>query len=218
MPNSVSSPEAFLFDHVLACAERRMWPSPKLSPAELEQREFRHVDGTSMGEANVRSLPRPCNSALIGTHAIYVGSIGEVEDEAEQFLYDHHLRAARARSWLSTKENLYIFLAGPPGSGERGRTAWKNIAYAFERDERICRKMVWLPCADPSGWEDEVDRFCDRTFLAQPWNIEVAIGELDPVGAILTSSDLPPGWRSVLESPPASDQDLLDELLKVLEK
>jgi hypothetical protein len=39
----------------------------------------------------------------------------------------------------------------------------------IERNERICRKLVWLPPADCEDYEASLNAFMKRTFLAFPW-------------------------------------------------
>lgn len=205
----------FLFKYLSRKARARKWKVTP-SPTELGHTNFHRPYEAQQDEHDAAENEKklhPCRSAIIDVYAVYVGALGKTEDAAEDFLLSHHRRAAWARSWLDVgmKENIYIFLSGPPGSGNRERTRWKDLAYAIERDERICRKLVWLPSDDNSKWKQEADEFCDRTVFAEPWRLPDDVGELDPVTDILSDSEVPPAWREVLlrriseTNPPLAD-------------
>ena len=214
------SPAEFLYKHVLARAQLRGWRAVP-NPDVLGHMDFRRPEGDPSATATPveATTMAPCHCAIIGVYAIFVGYLGDAAESAEDLLLSHHRRAAWARSWLGVrmKENIYIFLAGPVGSGSPECTDWKDVAHTFERDERICRKLVWLPDADPSTWARGIDAFFDRTVLAQPWEVEGGVGELDPVGEILNHPEVPIAWRGVLQQSLDPEQSLAEVLLDCLE-
>jgi hypothetical protein len=45
---------------------------------------------------------------------------------------------------------------------------WRQVVDLAERDETVCRKIVWIP--DPDALEDSFEAFRARSFLATPWH------------------------------------------------
>jgi hypothetical protein len=124
-----------------------------------------------------------CRGAIIGRHSLLVMTPGESVGDWESCLERGHRQAAVARSWLLGRRelDLYLLFIGP-GSSECD-PKWRDIALRVERDERVCRKLVWLPGNDVA---EGARAFVNRTFLARPWS---AIGdgsqnELDSLAAI----------------------------------
>ena len=134
-------------------------------------------------------------------------------------------QAAIARLWLpaETSEDLNLYLVGPSGSDTRMQ--WRDIAAEIERDERVCRKLVWLPPVTASEQEDSLAHFLSRTFLARPWKDTGAPGEHDidrlrNLGSKLTSDDAPRAtieeWLRILQTPQSDSNDLVRQLTEVL--
>src|SRR5581483_3249415 len=109
-----------------------------------------------------------------GHHNVLLGDLGDNASLAmvRQKLRAYHWCAASARSRLAgwQKDDLSLFLVGPAGSEQQAD--WLIAAGFVERDERICRKLVWLPPLDETGTVASVSRFLARTFLARPWEGE----------------------------------------------
>jgi hypothetical protein len=90
-------------------------------------------------------------------------------------------------------DDIFVFFVATR-SPSAGRDAWATFAERIERDDRVCRKLVWIP---PTGVAAEPLRkaageFLDRTFLAEPWNVKGSSGgpqEIDPVQRALASMD-----------------------------
>src|ERR1039457_983031 len=66
--------------------------------------------------------------------------------------------------------NITMFCVAPVGCIDLD--GWKTFAAKVERDDMVCRKLVWLPRED----FDDVNVFLDRTFMARPWEIAVQQG------------------------------------------
>ncbi|WP_437923762.1 ABC-three component system middle component 1 [Sorangium sp. So ce291] len=154
---------------------------------------------------------------FVDVYSVLVASLGddrEAPDEIGQHLFQYLERAAKVRTWLDAarKENLYLFLVGPRGSTDLRE--WRDVQHRIERDERICRKLVWLPPEEESLLERDARRFCERTFMARPW--KGAFGdaeELDPLRVVLAAAQVPVTWYDVLESPNVSDRDIAELLV-----
>ena len=73
--------------------------------------------------------------------------------------------AAVAQQSLGAKSvDMLVLLIGPGGSYDLEE--WANAAAAIEDDDRICRKMVWLPDCEPLASAEE---FLTRSPFARPW-------------------------------------------------
>ena len=103
-------------------------------------------------------------------------------------------------------QNLQLFLSGPSGSARSD--VWLDHAELIEADDRVCRKLVWLP--PESDVTSSATMFLRRTFVAKPWAsaTKKTVPRLDQMSAI----DLPPGWRAVLENE-ALDADAIVALI-----
>jgi hypothetical protein len=102
-------------------------------------------------------------------------------------------QATIARSWLDADApNLQMFVSVPPSGDITG--AWLEYADLIEADDRICRKLVWLPTNGEAG--ETAEEFLARTFLASPWTAGANFlsAELDSMSTI----ELPTGWISLI--------------------
>jgi hypothetical protein len=165
---------------------------------------------------------------LVGHYAVLMSGLGNDLSQADVWVRAAEYQAANALSGLPDKyrEDLHLFLIGPPGACEDLR--WVELASQIERDERVCRKLVWLP--PQSSMENSVQTFLDRTFLARPWRALEGIHppHLDPVADIvrMLSShdelrDIPPSalnqWFEVLTQP-GDSPDLVEPLVRALKE
>jgi hypothetical protein len=55
-----------------------------------------------------------------------------------------------------------VFTAEPQAEN---KSLWKDLQHEIERDDRVCRKLVWLKGKHGIG----ADEFLKRTSLARPW-------------------------------------------------
>jgi hypothetical protein len=119
-------------------------------------------------------------------------------------------QATIARSWLDAEAaNLQMFLARHPSVTRD--PLWEEFATLVEADDRVCRKLVWLPTTDGSG--ESADTFLARTFLASPWDDSAAsmVAVLD----VMSGIELPPGWAALLEDESLDAESLLRHLAGV---
>ena len=126
-------------------------------------------------------------------------------------------RAAIALTWLSPSErgDLNLFLVAPPGAV--GSTHWPDFAAQVERNEQVCRKLVWLPPSDSADWESSAIGFCNRTFLARPWLQQFRLAaepRLDPLGHLAQGDPLMAKWLSLMEQMGEEDVELIDALVE----
>lgn len=158
-------------------------------------------------------------AASIGEYSVIIGSLGESWLEAAEAKDAHYEQAARARTWLDgyRQENLYLMLVGPSGSCDTRQ--WNDFAYSVERDESVCRKLVWLPPKPGDEFVHSIKRFCCRTFLARPWRLGEFEAELDPLQALIrqAGAKLPHAWANLLQQGISPGSELADQLINVLD-
>lgn len=77
-----------------------------------------------------------------------------------------HAQMVVARSYMYEKEviNAHLFLCAttPTTTGD-----WLRLVDLIERDEAVCRKLVWIP--KEAAIQESFDALLARTFLAMPW-------------------------------------------------
>jgi hypothetical protein len=77
-----------------------------------------------------------------------------------------HAQMVVARSYMYEREviNAHLFLCAisPTPTGD-----WLRLVDLIERDETVCRKLVWIP--KQTTVRESFDVFLARTFLAMPW-------------------------------------------------
>ncbi len=77
-----------------------------------------------------------------------------------------HAQMVVARSYMYEREviNAHLFLCAtsPTPTGD-----WLRLVDLLERDETVCRKLVWIP--KQTAVQESFDAFLARTFLAMPW-------------------------------------------------
>jgi len=129
-------------------------------------------------------------------------------------------RAAIALTWLpsSMRSDLNLFIVAPAGSSDS--TEWSDFAAQAERNEHVCRKLVWLPPADSKQWKVSARNFCERTFLARPWiaqNQPSGSAQLDPLAGILQGEGRMAKGLSLMENEDEEDSDLAESLMNAFD-
>jgi len=142
------------------------------------------------------------------SYAIQVGRLGrelvsgEWEDEYYSTLisqwHGYQQYAAIARTWLLSdfSDDLNLFLVGPTGS--KDEREWQNFSRVIERNDLVCRKLVWLPSSNDHEWASELSAFLERTFLAEPWRGGATSSSIS-LDALSDSMADFEAWRKVLE-------------------
>ncbi len=111
-----------------------------------------------------------------GDQPIMAGILTEPSDTAAL----PYLRcAAVAQQLLGTRGvDMLVLLIGPDGSSREDD--WVRAAAAIEDDDRICRKLVWLPDGDLLA---SAENLLTRSPFARPWrgaaSIEAQAGAID---------------------------------------
>lgn len=115
------------------------------------------------------TLPDRHVSVLIGPWPVLIGDLGPDAGQAADALRRYLNQAAIAWSHLGHRgEDLLLLLVGPMGSEQDDD--WQQVQRTIERDDRVCRKLVWLPPAEAESIGASLEkRVLTRTFLARPW-------------------------------------------------
>ena len=142
-----------------------------------------------------RDLPEVRRGLTVGRHSIVLGLLPETIDERElaDTMRQHRNQCVIARSTLPVNAvlDLLLLMVGPRGS--EGKDAWRAMALAVEREDRVARKLVWLRPDDPQADTESFDAFARRTFLARPWETTArfSVASLDDIAAEFDAGDTP---------------------------
>jgi hypothetical protein len=183
-----------------------------LTGAVLNSEMLAGVDQAVTQVRTSRDLPTDITGVFLDRVPVLIGGFGSLDesDAASDTLRRYRNQAAIARSWLGIEaQNLQFFIFGPLGSAIDDR--WLDLAEMIEADDRVCRKIVWLPAADSP--QVSALNFLRRTFLARPWagGVENTVPRLDQMSAL----SLPPGWREVLEDETLDPDSLVAKIVEI---
>ena len=149
-----------LSTRLLEAAKTNGWPAREAP--DLVSRQFRGREG----EADV-SLPKNARGLKLGFYPVIAAQLRLAPEEAlEADLKAAHNQMIIARSFLLSGEvvDAHIFFVTPEPSED---TDWKQRIDHIERDQTVCRKLVWMPAA--GALDASFKAFVQRTFLARPW-------------------------------------------------
>jgi hypothetical protein len=149
-----------LRDKLVASAEALAW-LVTMEP-DFASPRFRGRD-----DASAASLPETAIGPRLGAYPVIVAPIAlrSIED-MQASLKRLHNQMVIARSYMRAEEviNAHIMLCV---TATNPQVDWRRIIDLAERDETVCRKVVWMPEAD--AIDESYELFVARTFLAQPW-------------------------------------------------
>jgi hypothetical protein len=149
-----------LRDKLFASARALGWPIAVES--EFASPRFR-----GRQDASAAPLPDTTFGLRLGAYPVLVAPIAlNSSDQMRTSLRALHNQMVIARSYMRAEEviNAHIMLCVTTTNAQAD---WRGIIDLAERDEAVCRKVIWLPDADAVDASDEF--FLARTFLAQPW-------------------------------------------------
>jgi hypothetical protein len=113
------------------------------------------------------NLPSDVLGLRVGAYPVLIAAItlGTVED-MQTVLRSLHSQMMIARTYMFPEEviNSHILLYA---ANTAELADWRQVVDLAERDETVCRKIVWIP--DPEALESSYEAFRARTFLATPW-------------------------------------------------
>ncbi|MGE8258281.1 MAG: ABC-three component system middle component 1 [Stenotrophomonas sp.] len=173
-------------------------------------------------DASGSALPTEAYGLRLGAYPVIVAPIilGEME-EMKSALRLLHSQLVIARSYMSKTEliNAHIFMCVVEVA--QG-VDWRRAIDVLERDESVCRKIVWMP--ESSNVEQSYEAFLARTFLASPWRdvSERHDASLDRIQGLaellLVRAGLPaaaaPAWIAAVESHGDDVDAMIDKLVR----
>ena len=169
-------------------------------------------------------LPDQVAMRVVGRFPILFGHLPVSPDAVlvREGVRRYRNQAVVSRSHLSLGQaiDLHIWLMGPDGS--EGDPAWITLALAIERDDKVARKLVWLPPEAEAERDASFSRFVARTFLARPWkSVPPQSGtQLDRLSELFSVADglgIEPAvlgkWFEFADSDLADGAELVDALV-----
>jgi hypothetical protein len=190
--------------------------------ADLASADLRGGTGESVLQGS--HLPLEVVAAAIGPFPVLFGCLPVSPDEAlvRDGMRRYRNQAVIARSCLAPEQalDLQLWLLGPDGSEQDPR--WRSIASTIERDDRVARKLVWLPPENPEEREDAFNGFIARTFLARPWQTlspqpAAQLDRLSAVFGVAADLGIEPSvlnrWVELVDSELADGPELVDALV-----
>jgi hypothetical protein len=106
-------------------------------------------------------------------------SIGEMQQSLKKL----HAQMVIARSYMRSDEilNAHIMLCAVNLPANRHNADalgdWRGVVDLAQRDETVCRKIIWIPDAD--DLDRSYTEFLARTFLAMPWRLAGRVMDAD---------------------------------------
>lgn len=180
---------------------------------------------TGVEALKASNLPIDISAASLGRYPVLFGLLPPAPDvsQVRDLMRRYRNQAVVARSHMPSAQavDLQIWLLGPDGS--EYDADWRALALAIERDDRVARKLVWLPPEKSDEVLASFAEFIGRTFLARPWRsvMSQSPGQLDRLTAVLAgAADLGidqavlSKWFELAASSEISDgPDLVDALV-----
>lgn len=152
----------------------------------------------------------------IGLHPVIVAELsGDLELAEKEWAAAQRIAAiTRTGIFAGSGEDLVLIMVAQPGSNEE--VNWQSFATEVERNDLVCRKLVWLP----PGGNDEVagslTEFLRRTFLAKPWAGPERIPQT-ALDALTLKTEVLKDWEEILEQQPSDRAEVdYDSLIQSL--
>jgi hypothetical protein len=153
---------------------------------------------------------------VAGLYPIILVQLGNELDAARANWAEAQRLAANARTSVvaDSGEDLVLILVGPADS--KDNADWQALAMEIERNDLVCRKLVWLPPKKATDNTGSLQEFVRRTFLSKPWLGADSI----PQTALDTLSEKNialKGWEEILDRQPLNRADVdYDDLVEKL--
>ena len=189
---------------------------------ELVSADFR--GGTGEDVLRGSHLPVDIDTMSIGHFPILLGRLPISPDVAlvRDGVRRYRNQCVVARSHLPPEQvlDLQLWLLGPDGS--ENDPEWRALALAIERDDRVARKLVWLPPERLEELDEAFARFIARTFLARPWEAlpPRPAAPLDRLSALINvaaeldiEQSVVDRWFELADSDLADGAELIDALV-----
>ena len=151
-----------LKDRLLEAADHLDWPTAIVPEFVAPRFRGREDDSTAALPISTYGLRLGAYPAIVAP--VMLGSVGDMQSTLRKL----HSQMVIARSYMQPDEviNAHLFLYAVNATG---RGDWRSVIDLAERDEAVCRKIVWLP--EPANLDASFACFRARTFLSSPWTL-----------------------------------------------
>lgn len=176
-------------------------------------------------EADTNAMPDVFGLRL-GQYPVIVAPIAlDTVEGVSIALKKLHAQMVVARSYMYEREvinaHLLLCATSPTATGD-----WSRLVDLIERDETVCRKLVWIP--KQARVQESFDGFLARTFLSMPWEHVVAVSDarLDQTHELAQrllekhglNQDVAQRWVSLAEKFKDDPESLVTELVLTREE
>lgn len=173
-------------------------------------------------DASTAPLPPQAFGIRLGSYPaivapVVLGTKAEIQDALKRL----HSQMVIARSYMTRAEviNAHIFICAVDPSPTAD---WRNVIDLAERDETVCRKVIWLP--DLKALDASYENFRNRTFLAAPWEtvVERRDAALDQVQGLAATLLVDSGldaktaadWIDIVNQPDQDTETMVARLVQ----
>jgi hypothetical protein len=142
-----------------------------------------------------------------GLHPIIIADLGDDLVKASAVWAAAQRQAAVARTTVAADsgEDLVLIMVGPRGS--RDNPEWRAFTMEVERNDLVCRKLVWLPPKKAADNSSALREFVRRTFLSKPWLVTEGIPQT-ALDALSEKNTVLKGWEEILDKQPLNRADV----------
>ncbi|UBM09387.1 ABC-three component system middle component 1 [Cupriavidus metallidurans] len=201
-------------ERLITAAKQLGWQAGEV--ADFAQKRFRGREDDAEAV-----LPESVRGLRLGPYPVLVISM-DLASPVNMQIRGVHNQMLLARSYMNKAEviNAHVFLVCEADINAQAMALIDTI----ERDEQVCRKLVWNPGTQPaSAFED----FVERTFLAQPWRLANTVDDapLDQNASLVSqvlqgqglSAAAAQRWIELAESDLQDPQELIDLLVAAMD-
>lgn len=206
-------------------AERLLQSARKLGWDARREPDFTRPRFRGGLEDSAVDVPAKAIGLRLDAYPVLVTSVQLTTlDAMTERLEQAHNQMILARSYMASDQvlNAHIFLVVTDVAPRADTLRLFDLA---QRNETVCRKMVWRP--DPDNVDGSYAQFIARTFLARPWELAKALTDapLDHnhrlVQQALVAEGLAPAvadiWVRLAEAGEHESDELVDKLVDAME-
>lgn len=192
-------------------AASRRW---EIEPAELAQSDYE--DALKKMEVNPPDRPE-LHRFFADNYALILADLGPDWRLGREVWLLAQTEVALLRSSLTPgrNEDFMLMLVTNPGADREPE--WIALAAEIERNDRVCRKLVWLPPAAPDKTNESVQSFLGRSFLARPW-LNMTLEVPPALDAARNPSQLLGDWETILDQHLLHEPDYITLVRALVEK
>lgn len=191
----------------------RRW---EIEPPELARGAY--ADALEQMEVPSDSPGRPqLHRFFADNYALILADLGSDWKLGRDIWLLAQAEVAFLRTSVAPGRNEDFMLMFVTNAGADREPEWIALAAEIERNDRVCRKLVWLPPAAADKTDESVQSFLGRSFLARPW-LYVSPEALTALDAAKNPSDLLGDWEAILDQNLLREPDYITLIRALIEK